>query len=336
VPKIAISLSFLMCWLPAVLSVSSVAGQDRTATLTGFLRDSVNGSPIGEARIWIEGSDLSTTSNGDGTFVLSPVPLGVHTLTLAKAGFRPKSFQFEITPDFLRDVDIGGIGLSAIPTYAVKVTGVLTDVNSGRPVDGATVTLNGLHRVQSNGQGYFAIQAAEVPEGNSVVQVRRIGYESSSYPFRVTRDSQVVTVDLPLLPMAVQLEEIVVEGRVVTVPPKLREFFYRREHAEGEFLTPWEIEANPTSRISDLFRLMKYTRVIPTERGGNRVELGRGCWDPPRIYIDGLEVPSVEIDDIMSYQELAAVEVYSGAARIPHVFENPNRQGCGVIVLWTK
>jgi Carboxypeptidase regulatory-like domain len=324
------------CLLGWLATTTPATAQDSTATLVGFLRDSLDGTPIGEARIWIEGSDLSTLSREDGSFSLQDVALGLHTLTLAKAGFRPKSFQFEITADFLREVDIGGIGLTPIPSYTVKVEGTLTDVNSGRPIEGATVTLNGLYKAQSRDDGRYEVQGARVPEGNSVVQVRRIGYESASYPFRVARDSQVVRVDLPLLPMAVQLEEILVEGRVVTVPPKLRDFFDRRDHAEGEFLTPWEIEANPTPRVSDLLRTLKYVRVIPTERGGNHVELGRGCWDPPRIYIDGLEVPSVEIDDVISYQELAAVEVYSGAARIPHVFENPNRQGCGVIVLWTK
>lgn len=321
--------------LLGTISSAPALAQDEGFTIRGFLRDSASGGPVDDALISIEGISQTATTDGVGEFSIGPIDPGTYLITLSKASYHPRSFRFTITAEMPNAIDIGGILLVRIVTYHLDLAGTVTDVNNGEPVGGAIVTLNGRWQTQSDPNGRFRFVTDDVEAGTSSLHVRTIGYESMAYPFRVTRDSATMDVELPLLPLPIELDEIVVEGRRVQVPHKLHGFFDRRDHYPGEYLTPWEIDATPHSRITDLLRRMPGIRVSPGSMGRNELTLTRGCREKPRIFIDGLHIPDAVIDDILNPGDLYAVEAYVGASRIPPEFERVGG-GCGVIVFWTR
>lgn len=56
--------------------------------------------------------------------------------------------------------------------------------------------------------------------------------------------------------------------------------------------------------------------------------------EAPRVYLDGVRVPSSNVDAIAPVKFLAAVEVYRGGASMPLEFSGTG-SSC-VVLLWTK
>ncbi len=61
-----------------------------------------------------------------------------------------------------------------------------------------------------------------------------------------------------------------------------------------------------------------------------------GDIDRPRVYVDGQELSSADIDLTLNPGDISAVEVYTGGAQMPPEFNRPAPGRCGVIVIWTK
>lgn len=72
------------------LSPSFILAQNRqplTQTVRGLVADKVSGKPLSAISITIENSQLSTSTNDEGTFVLDNVPIGRHTILVTGAGY---------------------------------------------------------------------------------------------------------------------------------------------------------------------------------------------------------------------------------------------------------
>jgi hypothetical protein len=55
-----------------------------------------------------------------------------------------------------------------------------------------------------------------------------------------------------------------------------------------------------------------------------------------RVAIDGQIQPGSTSLDIVTPEEIEAVEIYSGPATIPSEFAGARDQSCGLIVIWTR
>ena len=92
----------------------------------------------------------------------------------------------------------------AIPGQ-VRVQGSVVDVNTGEPVAGAQVAVEGATvGTQSDDRGAFTLI---VPSGNSVLMVRRIGYAPARVPL-----AGRTTISVPLTRQATTLNEVVSVG----------------------------------------------------------------------------------------------------------------------------
>ena len=66
-----------------------LTAQNYTQSVRGQIVDRDNGHPLSGVGVQITGTDLQTLTDSNGTFRLSQVPAGRHTLEIRKEGFQP-------------------------------------------------------------------------------------------------------------------------------------------------------------------------------------------------------------------------------------------------------
>ena len=90
------------------------------ATLVGSVRDSA-GRPLGNAEIWLRGSDLYTHTNDNGGFRLPSVPEGNFKVSVRRLGYAPALVDIK-----LRSGQIDSLVLELTPA-AASLPGVLVE-----------------------------------------------------------------------------------------------------------------------------------------------------------------------------------------------------------------
>ena len=195
---------------------------------------------------------------------------------------------------------------------------------------------------------------AGIPHGTTVLEFRALGYVRVELQVALDPDR---TVEVPegvytMSPLPVQLEPVVVRGEYPGRSRRLRDFERRRARGSGTFLTREELErsgANP-QRPSDVIRKIPGFSVRGNANyGGSHPRLGidtrryvigtrrRGeC--SPIVFLDGSYMGStdnIDLDNLFSLAEFAAIEAYSGAAVVPAEL-NRTGSACGVFAIWTR
>lgn len=233
--------------------------------------------------------------------------------------------------------------------------GVVTAERSGNPVEGVTIRVVGTSGFGiTDAEGRFVISG--LPPGVAEFVVSYAGEANGPHRVELIESRRVdleVVLDLATFPtpreegpLPDRERVIPVEELDVDIPPrvgKLHGFYTRMNDGDGEYITREEIlELDPT-QPSELLRRVIGLRVdpnrVPRRLGrrqsvaANRGGLGQTVGCELRYFLDGLEVPGFDIDDIPT-RDLAGVEVYRSVSETPVQFRR--RNVCAVIVLWTR
>jgi hypothetical protein len=220
-------------------------------------------------------------------------------------------------------------------------------------------------RAVTDAVGEFRIELRLIQGTWMHLHVQRIGFTSATSPrFRFVPDETVHT-ELRLLVEAVLMAPLTVVARSSRMrAPGIEEFDFRRQRGlAGHFITRQQIEERNPFYLSDLLGSVPGVRLGPSQgAGGRMVYIGRAlpgegaC--PPQVFLDGRLMngrvlttigtdasgnsiasyrtqPGVRIDDFVSVQSVAGVEVYSGLAGVPAEFFTPDAR-CGIIAIWTR
>ena len=193
--------------------------------------------------------------------------------------------------------------------------------------------------------GTFRIAA--LPVGARTVEVRLLGYATASLPVLIesSRDAdlQVILSATPIL-----LETVRVSADTMILP-EMRGFVQRKGRGNGTFLTRDEIDPMDARVFTDVLRRVPGMKLDPREGPfgpsyavqSTRTEGlngGRGC--PVLFYVNGIPFPvsnDLEINHYVAPNEVAAVEIYTGASQIPAQYNSSTMNAhCGVIVIWTR
>ena len=162
-----------------VAAVASVAPPVAAGTINGTVTDADTLNPI--AGVTVTDGTRSATTDVNGVYTLTSVPEGTYTVTASADGYNSASqTNVVVTADTTTTVDFT---LTAIVIVYGAIEGTVTDVDTGNPVEGVTVT-DGTRQATTDAAGYYLI--ADVPEGTYTVTASATGYQDASQEVAVT------------------------------------------------------------------------------------------------------------------------------------------------------
>ena len=232
---------------------------------------------------------------------------------------------------------------------AQTVRGTLVD-EMDRPVAGAAVTLleaggGTVASTVTSQAGAWELRAPVVG-GSYTLRAQKPGYAIvETMPFTV--GSRGVVANLRTRVQVTVLEGVSVEGS------NLAGFLSREERRMGQLLGPDEVarriaKIRPENVARFITTLVPALEVSPRgapllprgAAGGRRcnptIVVDRKRYDPPA----GRFRPPWDIEELVSVDQLAAVEIYGDPKFVPGELGllnlEPIRDPCGVIVIWTK
>ena len=233
---------------------------------------------------------------------------------------------------------------------------VFEALDSSRAVVSAELELVGTAiRGRSDGSGRFFLQ--DVPAGEYELRVRRLGFKSASRRVRVDTGATAIA-DVTMQRAAAELSEVTIDGKKVWVPPRLGEVYSRAARGWGKLFTADDIRQQNPSDLGALLNTLPTVTV--NDRGmtfnrcqagldalGNALSGGGTATRAPgkvQVYVDGMRMSAVTGDTggdrdahkILTQihpSSVAAMEVYTGVARLPGEFHT---DACAAIAIWTK
>jgi hypothetical protein len=199
-----------------------------------------------------------------------------------------------------------------------------------------------------------AVVIGPFPAGRYTLRLQRVGYATSEEP--ITAEAGVTPrLEFALTPAPVALPGVAAQGRAQPALGAMSGFWQRRERGLGHFVTREDIERIRPMRTEDILRTVPGARIESVGYGRvaifGRVRNASGAPCIPATFVNGMPYVMTErgLDDFAP-DEIEAVEVYSGASRIPAEFnatgsravagrrDNPivGSPRCGAIVIWTR
>ena len=248
-----------------------------------------------------------------------------------------------------------------VAAASVAIEGIVSD-GFGRPLAAAEIIVDADHRAISNSRGEFSI--TNLPAGIVEFTARRIGYQPTTTAIDIDPGVKV-QVAVKLVPVAVQLGTMVIEGKTLDRALWNTGFYQRRDSGRGHY---FDNEFFDRSEMS-LGGLLEGVAGIRVNRGtsgrGGPVPMGRlanGGLCNLDVYVDGNYIPwatQTGIDDVINRDDVLAVEVYSSAMDKPPVIVGRGGAGgvgsigtvqlngarmeigsafaeCGALLVWTK
>jgi hypothetical protein len=157
--------------------------------IRGRVMDAEGHAPIADVTIAVEGSDVTTTSDGQGAFVFASLPPGPHTLHARVEGFQDASLPITVEP-----------GASSSPELALhrelpdgQIRGTIRSFK-GKPLVAQIQLKPGGRSVRSNADGSFEL---DVAPGDYTVVVSAPGYATQTSGVSVEhRGVTVLVVEL--------------------------------------------------------------------------------------------------------------------------------------------
>jgi hypothetical protein len=213
------------------------------------------------------------------------------------------------------------------------IVGRVTDANGTALANAIVNELTQRREARTDAAGRFVM--ADVRPGAALVRVRRLGFLPVTFP--VTLGEQgAVEVEVALDAAGQDLGRVSVRADAQR-SARLRGFEERRAGGTvGQFRTRDQFLLRGPVRASDLLTDFAGVVTLP-DASGKRIAYGRGrCLLP--IFLDGTKLPlggGTALDDVLSVNDVAAVEVYTSLAGLPPEFLG-RTDNCGAVLLWTR
>src|SRR5688500_4872147 len=132
----------------------------RTGAVVGLVNDA-DGQPLADVLVFIGDGTAATLTDELGLFGLFALPLEQHVLSYRKAGFEPRSFALDLSPD--ADYrDVGAVVLTPGAEPTASLVGRVVEEQNGPGLAGAVLELNGRVIAETDSSGAFSVPSSPV------------------------------------------------------------------------------------------------------------------------------------------------------------------------------
>jgi hypothetical protein len=232
---------------------------------------------------------------------------------------------------------------AADQAYRYRLLGVYDDA-TGQPIEGVQVQdiLSGVSMLTT---ATGTISLIFLPDGGSLVRLRKIGYEMTTLMVPISpADTAPVTLTLR---KAAELPAMVVKEKAPSyLSPKLRDAAERlRSHAGGHFVDEETLRRFDHLPLADVIVSRMPGLYASTGPHGERFLMSArnacsfalSCKSSDcrvSLYVDGVPYAGGDADfDKLTTQDYAIAEFYPGVASSPVQFGS---SPCGVMLLWRR
>ena len=161
-------------------------GNASTATLTGTVTDSSTGAAISDAAVKLD--SYETTTDAEGTYTISGITTGTHTLTITKTGYQ----LYQASTTIVDGSNTQNVSLTVETTQTGSLTGT---VKYGETLlEEALVELQNVGSYTTATDGKYSF--SQVVYGTYTMTVTKSGYEN--YSSSVTINSSTNTHDISM------------------------------------------------------------------------------------------------------------------------------------------
>ena len=226
----------------------------------------------------------------------------------------------------------------ALTTVGV-IDGVVSDTNLvSLPEATASILGSNVH-VTTGANGRFRIRGLH--HGAYILVIHRLGYKPVSTSVAID-GADTLRMSFPLQPIVTALDTVSVVGERMTA--RMSEFDARRRAGIGHFITAEQIQARNVVFFADILQGQLSVQILTAKDGTQRAVTTRGLTDfepsnvcPFQLILDDVIMPRATVLESMpAPNQIAGVEIYSGAATIPLRYKGTVASACGLILVWTK
>jgi CarboxypepD_reg-like domain/Carboxypeptidase regulatory-like domain len=306
--------------------------------LVGVVKDSLSGVSLPGVSVTLEWSErgdglhlLQTWTGGNGVYTFCDPPSRGRPVIRAEAmGLTGEAVKVVAR---VRRVVRFDIGLPLAETGSTgQVLGQVVDYSTGEPLATVEVKIRGADLwTLSDPRGFFRFE--DVPPGEHVLEVDRVGYAHLEQLFRVVGRAGH-QVEVTLAREAILLDPITVAVRSRRWYADMAGLQDRLAAGIGYIITRPDLLGRGITRLVDAAYGVPGFMV---RRVGRYAMLGiRGNECTPSVYLDGmrhLPDPEFGLDAVQGF-DLEAVEFYRSPLETP--FEFAAAPECGTVVAWTR
>lgn len=163
-------------------------------TISGTVVDGQDLSPVGGAQVFLPEADLGTLTDDDGSFRITGVPAGQHTVRVRLLGYRPADQTVDVPAGGTATVDFR-LQVTAVSLEEVVVTA--TGEQRNRELGHTTATIDGAQQVDRKGSATLTdlIQG----ETTGVTITKNSGTSGAASTFRIRGNSSIGLDNTPLV-----------------------------------------------------------------------------------------------------------------------------------------
>lgn len=236
------------------------------------------------------------------------------------------------------------LALVVAPAHArgQAVTGRVIDAVTGDPVAQATIRAvdaggADLPPLTTDSAGRFTMP---LPPGEYTFRVEHLAYQTLDSPAVELGRGELVTIEIRLGPLPIEMEPLVVRERGRDGVGNLT--FHRRMEqlgrtGQGRFITREDIERDGVTNINELLARQPGLQLTRVRMSDVIVMTGRGQRCLPALYFDGVPVmqgiSEIDLSNWFQPHMIEGIEIYSTASATPAELR---AEGCGVIALWSR
>jgi hypothetical protein len=184
------------------------------------------------------------------------------------------------------------------PQLSSKITGTITDTETGENLYGVNVILKGTilgAATDENGK-YFIIN---VPVGSYEVKASMIGYNSQTFTNVLISADRVTSLDFQLSSTVLQAEDVVVVAQ--------RNILYKEVSSTQLIVT--QAQVDNTAGIRDITKFLERQPGVTTNNGF--IEIRGGSADQTGTYINGLSYNNAAVGNAETIVPLSAIDQVS-------------------------